>query len=320
MANIFDAWKKKYSKAEYELKVSEYKEKLRKHAKHSNFGGPNYVKCICTKCNLEYNGISNQLICNTCKENGYKDNCTHCNTEIIRSNKHKSTCCVTCKKTQPWKRKTWTTEQHIKFTNSKKAWYQTESGIEFKQRLSIHNSQAMIRFNQTEQGKANIKRKAVILSNTLKEKILNGTFTPKITNTRTHWDASITLHNGDIKRFRSSWEAVFWACNMYLEFETIRIPWMSSKGTKHTYIPDFFDRKLNIIYELKPRCQYIKQDEKMQCAIKYCLENNIKFIWINEMNILNYIDINADIFDIENNKSQLNKFLNGITKNKYKID
>lgn len=153
------------------------------------------------------------------------------------------------------------------------------------------------------------------LSDKLKEKIANGTFTPKITNTRTHWNAIILDIHGKIHKFRSSWEAVFWACNQHLEFETIRIPYIDENGKHHSYIADFYDRELSILYEIKPKDTWLSQHVKMQQAIKYCLNNNITFIWINEKNLLNYIDINSSIYEMVENKLQLTKVLNGITKN-----
>jgi len=47
----------------------------------------------------------------------------------------------------------------------------------------------------------------------------------------------------------------------------------------------------------------------MDCIISYCIKNDIKFIWINEYNIMNYIDESK--FKGKN-KKQLNKLKQGI--------
>ena len=63
-------------------------------------------------------------------------------------------------------------------------------------------------------------------SNKMKRKILDGSFTPNINNTRTTWDATF-----DGKKFRSSWEAAFFAIyDGKLEFEKIRILWIDATG------------------------------------------------------------------------------------------
>ena len=50
------------------------------------------------------------------------------------------------------------------------------------------------------------------------------------------------------------------------------------------------------------------------------MSNEIKFIWINEMNILNYIDQGLRIYAHPENQKQLNKVINAVTKNKGKVD
>jgi len=319
MANVFESWRKKYSEDDYNNKVSEYKEKLRKKAKENNFGGPVYVKRTCSQCNLIFNGIANQLTCNVCKLDKIEVICKHCNSKFFTQN-HKSNCCDLCKTTQPWKRKPCTPEQLEKSSKSMKLWYQSEAGLAHRKKMSEFNSDNMKRFNKTEAGKENIKRKAKFLSNLMKERIANGSFTPKITNTRTHWSAKIILDDGSIRKFRSSWEAAFWASNIYLDYETLRIPWVDKDGKSHTYIPDFYDPKNNIVYEIKPRCQYLISDGKMSQAINYCIDNKIKFIWINETNILNYINQSLPIFTIETNYKQLKKVTDAVKKSTNTID
>lgn len=325
MASVFDSWKIKYSKEEYEQRVLEYKENLRNHAKKQGLGGVRLVKRTCTNCSNIYEGVHNQLVCNNCKDSGVqlKLTCKHCEKQFVKI-KHNSNivdCCDECKISKPWLRnRAWSDNQKSKFRKSKQKWYKTESGVAHRKKMSKFNSENMKRFNSTPQGIENIKRNAELSSLRMREKIARGEFTPCITNTRTHWEAVIVLPNSDVRKFRSSWEAVFWASNMYLEFESFRIPWIESSGKKRSYIPDFYDSKNRIIYEIKPRCNFIKQDEKMQQAIQYCLDNNIKFIWINEENIINYINTELDIYQSDKNKEQLNKVLYAVTKNTNRID
>jgi hypothetical protein len=320
MASVYESWKLLYSEDEYNKKVIEYKEKLRRSAKANKFGCERvYVKVTCTKCFCEYLGVANQLICNDCKSSGYSSICKHCGEEFLKL-RH-SNCCDTCFKLQPWKRKVVTEEQKKKFRKTKLLWYTTTEGIEHRKKMSKFNSENMKRFNQTPAGKENIRKKALKLSRVMKDKILNGTFTPVINNARTHWDAKIILSDGTFRKFRSSWEAVFWASNVNLEYEKFRIPWYDLDGVLHTYISDFYDPVNRIIYEIKPECHYILQERKMSQAIDFCIKNNIQFIWVNEMNILNYINQEFEIYHYnDNNKQQLNKVINASRKNTNKID
>jgi hypothetical protein len=86
-------------------------------------------------------------------------------------------------------------------------------------------------------------------SETMKEKIANGSFTPPITNSWTHWAAHANK-NGKTKRFRSSWEAVFWLLTDF-EYEKIRVPY-HLHGNNRVYIVDFVDPIGKVIYEIKP--------------------------------------------------------------------
>ena len=92
-------------------------------------------------------------------------------------------------------------------------------------------------------------------SKTIKLKILNGEFTPNITNS---WCNSRVLV-GD-KAFRSTWEAYFFIYNLsidkLLEYETIRIPYIDPiKNITKTYILDFLDTENNVLYEIKPKSE-----------------------------------------------------------------
>ena len=141
----------------------------------------------------------------------------------------------------------------------------------------------------------------------MREKIAKGEFTPHITNSRTHWTAEIIL-DGAVTKFRSSWEACFWLSNMHLSYETYRIPY-SLDGVDRTYIADFYDYETNTLYEIKPSGRWVKESDKMQKVVAFCQKNNVKFIWVNEKNIMKYIDKTK--FN-EDNISQYHMLLKGI--------
>lgn len=132
-------------------------------------------------------------------------------------------------------------------------------------------------------------RRKIKSSNSQKRNILEGKFNPQ-NNYRTKRRIEI-FHKNKKYYFRSSWEVCFFLSNDYLNYESLRIKYIKDNIEK-IYIPDFIDEKNKIIYELKPKRQYISQLEKMNGAIKWCLENNFKFIWINEYNLIKYIDKN----------------------------
>jgi len=83
----------------------------------------------------------------------------------------------------------------------------------------------------------------------LKQRILDGSFTPKSTNRLNH--KRLISEITGIKSYRSSWELKYHETYPYLKYETIRIPYMLN-GVNHAYIVDFVDEEKKIIYEIKP--------------------------------------------------------------------
>ena len=61
------------------------------------------------------------------------------------------------------------------------------------------------------------------LSKLMKQKILDGTFTPNSNNRNTHWDS---YFKG--KKFRSSWEAIYYSLHPEALYESLRIPYTYS--------------------------------------------------------------------------------------------
>ena len=232
--------------------------------------------------------------------------CNFCSTEFEGGNKRRKYCEL-CSEHKVWLRKNSgirnTLEIGQKVQLSKRQWLSSNKAKKFYKNLGRSNSRNLKRYFKTDVGKEQIKRVAKQQSQIMKKKISTGQWTPNITNTWTHWDACIN-EGMIVYKFRSSWEACFWFSNKHLEYETIRVP----SGTSWV-ICDFVDRKKRIVYEIKPKSRYRKEKHKMNAIISWCLSNDYKFIWINDNNILDYIDQSQFI---GSNKKQLKKLLEGI--------
>lgn len=215
--------------------------------------------------------------------------------------------CRTCKDGKVWKKATPVNAESRRLrgqriTESKLKFYQGPDGERVRRMIGEKNRVRMLAYMQTEEGLAQKDRVGAKQSMIMKEKIRKGEFTPRITNSWTHWTAQITV-DGQLHKFRSSWEACFWLCNQHLQYETIRIPYELA-GKPHTYIPDFYDADTNTIYEIKPRSSYNIQIDKMMIVINHCISVGLRFVWINEDNIFDWIDETK--FD-EINQPQLEK-------------
>lgn len=128
--------------------------------------------------------------------------------------------------------------------------------------------------NRPDRSDANRKQ-----SKTVKEKILNGSFTPKTENRLTHKK----LIYDNIK-FRSSWEVIFYYLHKkdnYL-YESLRIKyWFNNKF--HIYITDFYDPQTNTIYEIKPdNLFYNIQKEKYKTIINTCIKLGYNYIHLGD--------------------------------------
>lgn len=106
-------------------------------------------------------------------------------------------------------------------------------------------------------------------SNKMKENIKSGKFTPNIRNSQTHWQVE---YKG--KKFRSSWEAAFYALNPTFEYEKIRISyWLDDK--EKIYIVDFYDPENKLLVEIKPKEHtYSEQFKAKQAAAKKWVKEN----------------------------------------------
>ena len=118
-------------------------------------------------------------------------------------------------------------------------------------------------------------------SKLLKEKILNGKFTPKQNNRRT-WKR---IEFDNIK-FRQSWELKFYKYQKSIGntvlYEKLRIPYIFN-NENHIYITDFIDYENKIVYEIKP--QQVVDEKTLQkegTLIKWCNDNGYTYIFANE--------------------------------------
>ena len=197
-----------------------------------------------------------------------------------------------------WK-KNWRNNRHRdeecrkKMSEMGKAFSQTAEGIQIRK----EKSERMKAFYQTEEGKKQKKESGKKTSVAMKRLIKEGKFTPPITNTWTHWDAKIVLEDGIVRKFRSSWEACFFYSNSHMHYESIRV---RSSTEERTYISDFFDANTNTMYEIKPRGRYNPEINKMTDLLNYCLKNSLKFVWVNESNLLSFVDVDKLTNDPDN--------------------
>jgi hypothetical protein len=292
------------------------RDKLSKAAKRSyetnvNFKNQQHPK-TCAGCGLRYTAkTANGKYCVDCRQLGRPNICVFCHQDYRTRGDTKY--CQLCMQTKTYLRgKTRLPETINKVRDGYNRWKETDEAKKTFARVGKQNSENLKRRFSTLEGKRQIHESSKKQSVTMKRKILEGEFTPNITNSFTHWDA-VVEYNGETKRFRSSWEACVWLSNPILEYETIRIPLPNGSSV----ITDFLDSSNRIIYEIKPKSFWRKQQHKVDAIIDYCLTNDYKFIWINEENILDFID--TSMFESDFNKKQLEVMLNGIKTNKNKI-
>jgi hypothetical protein len=81
----------------------------------------------------------------------------------------------------------------------------------------------------------------------MKELIISGQFTPNSNNKNTHWESTFRK-----KKFRSSWEAIYYAHYPESEYEALRINYVYA-GNTHVYIVDFIDNNRKLAIEVKPK-------------------------------------------------------------------
>lgn len=175
------------------------------------------------------------------------------------SDKNKCIICNNVIKSRPsyWGTKRWA------LTCSKKCAHKHRSNIQKGQNNTVHR--------QTLESK---KRSSEKQSNTMKNLIITGKFTPVSKNYLNHGNIKFYLNN-KLCSVRSSWEMLFWFLHPNLEYEKIRLEYITNNNKK-IYITDFYDKQTNTIYEIKPTKYFYTMKDKLQ-SIK-----NYNFIHINE--------------------------------------
>jgi very-short-patch-repair endonuclease len=136
-------------------------------------------------------------------------------------------------------------------------------------------------------------------SEKMKEKILNGKFTPKSNNRNTHWESSYLN-----KKYRSSWEAWYQSLAPAAEYEKLRIKY-KFQNNFHIYIVDFVDHQQKIVAEVKPMelCNSEKFKSKVKALTEWAESNGYTFIlvtkeWLkqntNQINYSNFDESTAE--------------------------
>jgi hypothetical protein len=119
------------------------------------------------------------------------------------------------------------------------------------------------------------------MSRLVKNRILNGEFTPNTKNRYTHLKK--TNGNSLSIMYRSKWEEKYHLAHPTLEYETIRLPYVYD-GITRIYIVDFVDKINKELIEIKPHslldCPKVKAKE--QAAIEWCEKQGYKYRIITE--------------------------------------
>ena len=170
--------------------------------------------------------------------------------------------------------------QELKSKLSKKRleYCQTPKGILHNKKLS---RERMGKKNpvhkQTQETRDRVKN---LNSNIMKQLINEGKFTPHVTNS---WCRSRVVVSG--KPMRSTWEAVFFILNPYVEYEKIRILYYNPLTKKEqNYIVDFVDEINRVLYEIKPLStkNTLQNKAKEEAALKWCACNNYTYVCISD--------------------------------------
>ena len=131
-------------------------------------------------------------------------------------------------------------------------------------------------------------------SNLMRDKILNGNFTPNSNNKNTHWNATL-----DNKKYRSSWESLYQYINTTAEYEKLRVEYAIG-DKKFAYIVDFIDHTNKLAVEVKPKelCVGEKFNAKMTALTSWAKSNNYSVLvvtkeWLQQQTV----DIDYTRFD-----------------------
>ena len=238
---------------------------------------------ICCICNKEERIFKNMIV-------GYEKYCIKCIKtkrfyEMVRINRLGEDIIVKKNLLTKEELKKIYENRGKKISESKLKFYKTNDGINVKKIIGEKNKKALKLFYSTDKGKINAKIVGKKISKIMKEKILNGIFTPKITNSLTRKNYQFQVNN-KLHYFRSSWEVkVFnYLINKYGEenvyYEKHRIPYFSQKYQRERiYLVDF-SVKINLGYlliEVKPESKIMDNIDKINSAKDFCKKNDYEF-------------------------------------------
>ena len=177
--------------------------------------------------------------------------------------------------------------------NNGKPWHTADTISKISlSNVKTHNNKEY-RKSKKEIYKSVGKKMSVIMKN----KILNGEFTPPITNSWTKWKSFVVVDNVT-KKFRSNWDAVFWLLNKDdVKYEKLRIKYEFNNKIK-IYIVDFYDEKNKIAYEIKPKSLIENEQNaiKEKYLVEFCKQNNIQYKLISDewfIQNINRVDFNV---------------------------
>lgn len=131
-------------------------------------------------------------------------------------------------------------------------------------------------------------------SNMMKQRILNGEFTPNSNNRFTQKNVPYKD-----KKFRSSWEVLFYALNPDYQYEKLRIKYAGKDSKDHVYIVDFVNHEKKIAVEIKPKELLNKQnnDIKINALKQWCIDNKYECKIITQYEIRDMM-INNNLDDL----------------------
>lgn len=142
-------------------------------------------------------------------------------------------------------------------------------------------------------------------SKLIKQKILDGTFTPNSNNRNTHWDSYFCN-----KKFRSSWEAIYYSLHTDALYEALRLSYNYNKKD-YVYIVDFINHNTKLAVEIKPSALLNNGREKSKIAAlkQWCDNNNYVMNIITEADI-EYMSTLVSIENFDTNTQRKIRVLN----------
>ena len=184
----------------------------------------------------------------------------------------------------------------------------------------IHSNETKLKISEKNSGKNNgmygkkmNEEQRKKHSQLMRNKILDGSFTPNTNNRNTHWESSL-----DEIKYRSSWEALYKFFNPNSIYEKLRIKY-SYNDEEKIYIVDFVDEINKLAIEIKPK--NILKDEKSKIKIEFlrewCKENDYEIIIVDEdwlIKNINFNEVEYNRFDIKT-QEKIKKFYETHKKN-----